>query len=209
MHLYESNVPSGNCYKVSLMLSLLGLPFQTTELDILAKPSETRSLEYLATNPNGRVPALLLDDAERTVLVESNAILFYLAEGTKYLPTRKLGRARVLQWMFFEQYSHEPYVAVFKWCTYWGGFDGRSPGEVEKLKTRGQDAIDIMEAHLEGKQFFVDETFTIADIALYVYTQSAEPLGYRVGPNVKSWFERVRKQEGYVDIRKDPFGKAP
>lgn len=209
MHLYDSNIPSGNVYKVNLVLAFLGLPYQTTELDILATPSETRKPEFLAMNPNGRVPVLRLDDADGTVLAESNAILFYLAEGTKYLPNSKIGRARVLQWMFFEQYSHEPYVAVMKYCTYWGGFAGRSPGEIEKLKARGQAAIDVMETHLEGKTFFVEETVTIADVALYAYTQSAEHLGYKVGPNVKAWLERVRGQEGYVQIKKDPLGKAP
>lgn len=108
MHLYDSTVPSGNAYKVQLLLTQLNIAYEQTSLDILATPSESRKPEFLAINPNGHVPALVLDDG--STLTESNAILFYLAEGTSYLPDDKFKRAQVLQWMFFEQDSHKPYV---------------------------------------------------------------------------------------------------
>ncbi|KAF2469176.1 putative glutathione S-transferase [Lindgomyces ingoldianus] len=207
MHLYESIVPSGNAYKVRLLLSHLGIEYETTFLDILTTPPETRKPEFLAINPNGRIPVLILDDG--TPLAESNAILFYLSEGTKFLSESKLGRAKILQWLFFEQYSHEPYVAVWKFLTYWGDFSDRSESEVEKLRQRGQEALDVMERHLEGKKFFVDDAFSIADIALYAYTSAAEVVGFQVDGNVRAWLKRVEEQDGHVKIRKDPTGKCP
>ncbi|KAF2186785.1 glutathione S-transferase [Zopfia rhizophila CBS 207.26] len=207
MHLYTSTIPSGNAYKVELLLAHLKIQYETTSLNILSTPSETRKPEFLTINPNGRIPVLVLDDG--TPLAESNAILFYLAEETPYLPSTKLGRAHVLQWLFFEQYSHEPYIAVWKFCTYWGGFGSRSEDEIAKLKTRGQDALDIMEKHLEGKTFLADEMFSIADIALYAYTSAAEAIGFSVGENVKKWLKRVEEREGHVRINKDPTGKCP
>jgi glutathione S-transferase len=206
MRLYDSTIPSGNAYKVHLLLNLLGHRYETQELDILAAPSETRRPEFLAINPNGRIPVLELNDGTR--LPESNAILYYLADGTRFLPTTRLGRAQVLQWMFFEQYSHEPYVAVLKFWTYWGGLDKCRADEIQRWKTRGQGAVDVMERHLAGREYFVDG-FSIADIALYAYTQSAEQVGYHVGPAVQAWLARVAAQPGYQPIKKDPTGKAP
>jgi glutathione S-transferase len=207
MRLYDSSIPSGNAYKVHLLLNQLGLAYDTSELDILASTSETRRPEFLRKNPNGRIPLLELDDGR--LLPESNAILFYLAEGTRFLPDSRYGRAEALQWMFFEQYSHEPYVAVLKYWTYWGGLDRADPRDVERWKARGQAALDVMAAHLEGRDFFVDGRYTIADIALYAYTQSAEAVGYRVAPSVRAWLERMPGQPGYVRIKRDPTGKCP
>ncbi len=207
MRLYESTIPSGNAYKVSLLLAQLGIQHETTELDILATPSETRLPAFLAKNPNGRVPALELDDG--TVLAESNAILFYLAEGTPYLAGDRLGRAQMLQWMFFEQYSHEPYVAVMKFWTYWGGLENTRPEDRERWKVRGQAALDVMATHLASRAFFVGERYGIADIALFAYTQSAAAIGYDVAPAVARWLDRVREQPGFVRIKRDPTGKAP
>ncbi len=206
MRLYDSNIPSGNAYKVHLLLSLLGHRYETTELDILATPSETRRPEFLKINPNGRIPVLQLNDG--TVLPESNAILYYLADGTRYLPSSRLGRAQAMQWMFFEQYSHEPYVAVLKFWSYWGGLDRCRAEDVERWKARGQAALDVMERHLTGREYFVD-TFSIADIALYAYTHGAEPVGFRIGPAVRGWLARVAAQPGHVSIKRDPAGKAP
>ncbi|CAO2649772.1 Nn.00g010640.m01.CDS01 [Neocucurbitaria sp. VM-36] len=210
MQLYDSTLPSGNAYKVQLLLSHLKTPYTTTSLNILTVPSETRSAKFLALNPNGRIPTVVLDDG--SVLAESNAILFYLAEGTKYFPDDRLQRAQVLQWLFFEQYSHEPYVAVWKYRTYWApeGFDDLSEREIKKLQERGQDAIDVMETHLrDGREWFVGDHYSIADIALYAYTSAAETIGFRVDRNVKAWLERVEHLEGWVKIKKDPTGKCP
>ena len=206
VRLYESSIPSRNAYKVSLMLSHLGIAVPVTELDILADPPETRRPAYLARNPNGRIPLLELDDG--SYLAESNAILFFLATGlatgTAYLPDDALGRARALQWMFFEQYSHEPYVAVLKFWTLWGGLANKRPDEIAGWKQRGQAAIDVMEGHLGGHAWFTGERYGIADIALFAYTQSAAAIGFAVGPRVDGWLDRVRAQPGYVPIKADP-----
>jgi glutathione S-transferase len=207
MRLYDSTIPSGNSYKVHLLLAQLGIGYETSELDILATPSQTRLPAFLAKNPNGRIPVLELDDGR--VLPESNAIVFFLADGTPYLPSERWERAQVLQWMFFEQYSHEPYVAVLKFWTYWGGLDKLRPDDLERLRVRGQAALDVMTAHLKQRSFFVGERYSIADIALYAYTQSAEAIGLTVSPPLAAWLERVRSQPRHVTIKRDPLGKAP
>lgn len=199
MRLFDSTIPSGNAYKVHLILAQLGLKYETVLLDILAQPSETRRPEYLAKNPNGRIPALELDDG--TVLAESNAILFYLAEGTQYLPSDRLERAQALQWMFFEQYSHEPYVAVLKFWTYWGGLDKCRPEDIERWKTRGQAALDVMSTHLGSRDFFVGNRYSIADIALYAYTHTAGEIGFAISPQLRSWLSRVAAQPGHVPCK--------
>src|SRR3954463_6822310 len=187
VRLYESSIPSGNAYKVSLMLSHLGIEVPVTELDILADPPETRRPAFLARNRNGRLPPLELDDGR--YLPESNAILSLLASGTPYLPDDALGRARALGWMFFEQYSHEPYVAVLKFWTLWGGLHRKRPDEIAVWKQRGQAAIDVMEGHLGPRErehaWFTGERYGIADIALFAYTQSAAEIGFAVGPAVR------------------------
>ncbi len=207
MILHDSRIPSGNVYKVHLALARLGLLYTTVDHDILATPSETRTAAFLARNPNGRVPVLELPDG--TALAESNAILWYLAEGTALVPVARLARAQVLQWMFFEQYSHEPYVAVLKFWTYWGGLDKLRPDELARLRSRGQAALDVMATHLATRRFFVDDRYTIADIALFAYTQSASAIGLAVPPLVDAWLERVRAEPGFVRIKPDPLGQAP
>lgn len=199
MRLYESAIPSGNVYKVELLLAQLGLSAERVALDILATPSETRRPEFLAKNPNGRVPLLELDDGR--CLPESNAILCYLAEGTRFLPSERFARAQVLQWLFFEQYSHEPYVAVLKFWTYWGGLEHCRAEDLERWRTRGQAALEVMEVELRKSPFFVGESYSIADIALYAYTQSAEDVGFRLGGATKAWMQRVSEQPGYFPIR--------
>ncbi|KAF3038429.1 Glutathione S-transferase 5 [Didymella keratinophila] len=192
MQLYDSTVPSGNAYKVHLLLSHLETPYTVTSLHILPPHSESHELDFLAINPNGKVPALRLDDG--IVLTESNAILFYLADGTPYLPADKLERAQVLQWMFFEQFSHEPYVS-----------------QIEQMRASAQFALDVMEVHLsQGKrEWFVGRNYSIADIALFAYTQHAEILGFRIGEIVKTWLRRVESTKGWIRIAKDPTGKNP
>ena len=207
MRLYDSNIPSGNGYKVRLLCAQLGLSYELEELDILSTPSETRRPGFLAKNPNGRIPTLELDDGR--LLPESNAILFFLAEGSPLLSGDRFARAQTLQWMFFEQYSHERFVAVLKFWTYWGGLEQLREDELQRLRTQGQQALDVMEQHLATRQFFVADRYGIADIALFAYTQSADAIGLRTGLATRSWLDRVRAQPGYVPIKPDPLGKAP
>ncbi len=197
MRLYDY-LDSGNGYKVRLLLALLGRPYERVELDI--DQGETRTPEFLEKNPNGRIPALELDDGE--VLCESDAILFYLAEGTPYLPEERLERARVLQWMFFEQYSHEPYVAVNRYIARHLAADHPRQAEIAERRPRGEAALAVMETHLAGREFFVGERCTIADIALYAYTHVAGDGGYDLGPFVcvRRWLERVAARPGHVEM---------
>src|SRR2546427_1903371 len=191
-------LPSGNGYKVRLLLSQLGIRFRLVETDILK--GETRTPEFRAINPNGRIPVLELEDGRR--LAESDAILFYLAEGTPFLPEERFARAEVLQWMFFEQYSLEPYIAVARaWLHV---FTGRQV-EPERLREKmegGYQALDVMERHLASRRFFVDERYTIADIALYAYTHVAHEGDFHLGryPHVRTWLPRVASQSGHVPI---------
>ena len=206
VRLYESTIPSGNAYKVSLILAHLGQPVDVVALDIMATPSETRRPEFLAKNPNGRIPLVELDDG--SYLAESNAILCYLAEGTPYMPAARLARARALSWLFFEQYSHEPYVAVLKFWTYWGGLHNKTPQQLAVLRTRGQAALGVMERHLADAAWFTGDAYGVADIALFAYTQSAADVGYSVPPPVASWLDRVRSQPGWIPIKTDPTHRA-
>jgi len=196
VRLYESTIPSGNAYKVSLLLAHLGQPVDVVALDIMATPSETRRPEFLAKNPNGRIPLVELDDGS------------YLAEGTQFLPDDRFARAQVLSWAFFEQYSHEPYVAVLKFWTYWGGLHNKTPQELAVLRTRGQAALGVMERHLADAAWFTGDAYGVADIALFAYTQSAADVGYSVPPPVASWLDRVRSQPGWIPIKTDPTHRA-
>jgi glutathione S-transferase len=199
VRLFESSIPSGNAYKVQLLLAHLDIAIPSVQLDILANPPETRRPEFLARNANGRIPLLELDDG--THLAESNAILFFLADGTRYLPSDSLARARALQWMFFEQYSHEPYIAVLKFWTRWGGLHNKRLDEIDLWKKRGQAALGVMSQHLGAHRWFTGDDYGIADIALFAYTQSAGEIGFTVDSAVAEWLERVRAQPGHVPIR--------
>ena len=196
LRLYDY-LESGNGYKVRLLLARLGLPYERVELDILA--GETRTPEYLARNPNGRIPLLELEDGSH--LAESNAILWYLAEGTPLLPDDRLARARVLQWMFFEQYSHEPYIAVLRFWSHAGQLDDKRE-QIPEKRERGEQALGVMQQHLEGRRFFVEDRLSIADIALYAYTHVAEEGGFDLSryPAVCSWIQRVAAEPGHVRI---------
>ena len=180
-----------------LLLHQLGIPFERIELDVLK--GETRTPAFLAKNPNGRVPLLELEDG--TCLAESNAILWYLSEWTRFLPEDRLARAQVLQWMFFEQYSHEPYVAVLRFWAHAGWLEEKQLLVPEK-RERGAAALRVMETHLRGHDFFVGGRYTIADIALYAYTHVADEGGFDLAPlpAVRAWLERVRTQPGHVPI---------
>ena len=194
-------LPSGNGYKVRLLLTQLGIPFQRIEYDITR--DETRTPEFLENvNANGRIP--VLETEEGTLLPESNAILFFLAEGTPFLPDDRLDKARTLQWMFFEQYSHEPNIAVARaWLHV---FDVEMTEErraaLETRQKRGYDALGVMEEHLGRNDYFVGGRYSVADIALYAYTHVADEGGFDLGcyPAILAWLERVSSQPGYIPI---------
>ncbi len=191
-------LPSGNGYKVRLLLTQLGIPFELIEVDI-AK-GLTRTPEFLAKNPNGRIPTLELGPG--VFLAESNAILFYLAEGTPFFPTDRLERARVLQWMCFEQYSHEPNIATSRfWIQHLGVTDERRAA-LEQKRLLGHAALGVMEQHLAARAFFVGERYSIADIALYAYTHVADEGGFDLAPYpaIRVWLERVRAQPSHIPI---------
>jgi glutathione S-transferase len=196
---------SGNCYKVRLLLHQLGTPFEAVETDIMG--GATRTPEFKAKNPIARVPTVELEPG--TFLAESNAILWYFAEGTPFIPTDKLERARMLQWMFFEQYSHEPYIAVAR---AWIAFFGVPPGKERELEERiqkGYAALDVMEGELKKRPFFAGERYSLADIALYAYTHVAEEGRFDLSryPAIRAWFERVQAQPRHLRIT-DPVPAA-
>jgi glutathione S-transferase len=193
---------SGNGYKIRLLLALLNRPYRWVELDILA--GATRTPEFLAKNPNGRIPALQLADG--TCLAESNAILWYLAEGTAFIPSEPLGRAQVLQWMFFEQYSHEPYVATPRFILKHLPADSPRRAELPMRLKQGRAALAVMDAHLAVRRFFVAERYTIADIALYAYTHVAHEAGFDLVPypHVSAWLARVAAERGHVPLTRRP-----
>jgi glutathione S-transferase len=190
---------SGNCYKVRLALEQLALPYRWIEVD--PARGETRTPEFLAMNANGKVPTLELEDG--TFLPESNAILHYLAEGSRLLPAGRVQRARVLQWMFFEQYSHEPYVAVARAIVRYQPPDSPRRSELARLLERGGQALAVMQRHLEHEPFFVDARYSIADIALYAYTHCAGDGGFELSayPAIGSWLARVKSQPRHVAMQ--------
>jgi len=189
---------SGNGYKVRLLLTQLQRPFRLVELDIMQ--GKTRTPEFLAKNPNGRIPTLELEDG--TFLAESNAILWYLAEGSSFVAEDRLGRALMLQWMFFEQYSHEPYVATPRFILKHLPADSPRRAEIPQRLAQGRAALAVMDAHLKSRRFFVAERYSIADIALYAYTHVAGEAGLDLAPypKVRAWLERVAAQPHHVPI---------
>jgi glutathione S-transferase len=192
------NATSGNCYKVKLALEQLALPYRWVEIDSVG--GETRTPDYLRKNPNGKVPLLELEDG--TYLPESNAILWYLAEGTHLGPGHRTSRARALQWMFFEQYSHEPYIAVARFILYYLPPDSPRRAELPKLLERGNQALAVMEECLSKEAFFAGHRYSIADIALYAYTHCAADGGFDLSryPAVRSWIERVKAEPRHVPL---------
>jgi glutathione S-transferase len=188
---------SGNSYKVRLLLSQLGIPSEIVEVDILNGAS--RTLEFLKINPNGRTP--VLEDDDGFVLAESNAILAFLARGTKLLPNDKRQWALVFQWMFFEQYSHEPYIATSRfWLQHRPDIPKRK-ALLQSKRDGGWAALKVMEQHL-AKQDFFTEDYSIADIALFAYTHVAHEGGFPLDdfPKIRAWIERVKSQAGFVPI---------
>ncbi len=190
---------SGNCYKPALLMKQLDLPFEWIEVDILK--GESRTPEYLRKNANGKVPLLeVTDQGETRFLAESNAMLCYLAEGTCYLPDDRWLRAKVLEWLFFEQYSHEPYIATVRfWVYYQKKHDERKEKIAEAMK-KGHAALGVMEQQLVRTPFLAGETYTIADIAFYAYTHVAHQGGYDLDsyPAIKTWLKRIEQQPNFV-----------
>jgi glutathione S-transferase len=187
---------SGNCYKLRLLLTQLDEAFEAVTIDILG--GESRTASFLEMNPAGKVP--VLEVAPGDWLPESNAALWYLAEGTSFLPGSRRGRAEVLRWLFFEQYSHEPNVAVAR---FWVRFLGRPPELEERLARRidgAHSALRVMEAHLGRHTFLVDDRYGIADIALYAYTHVADEGGIELTayPAIRAWLARVAEQPLHV-----------
>jgi glutathione S-transferase len=191
-------LPSGNGYKVRLLLRQLSIPYELIEMDITR--GETRTPEFLAKNPNGRIPLIELEDG--CFLAESGAILFYFAEGTRFLPTDRWQRAEVLQWMFFEQYSHEPYIAVARAWLHLFGLDEERKRQLPQKQKLGYDALAVMERRLAWHEYFVGNDPSIADIALYAYTHVADEGGFDLArfPAVLRWLERIRSLPGYAPI---------
>ncbi len=193
---------SGNGYKIRLLLAQLARSFRWVELDIMT--GQTRTPAFLAKNLNGRIPTLELDDG--TCLAESDAILWYLAEGSAFLPENRLARAQVLQWMFFEQYSHEPYVATPRFILRFLPNDSPRRSELPERLERGRAALSVMDEHLRTRQYFVEERYSIADIALYAYTHVADEaqLDLTPYPSISAWLARVAGQPRYVPLMRRP-----
>jgi glutathione S-transferase len=193
--LYDSRV-SGNCYKVRQLFAHLGIEYERREVDVIDRSGR---LELLgALNPALRVPTLVFDDGRS--MAESDAIMFYFAEGTQYLPEDRFERAQVLQWLFFEQYSHEPNIAVARFWV----IAGITPSDADReAKARGSvAALKAMERHLADREFLVGERYTIADIALYAYTHVAPEAGFELDPYpaITAWLGRVAAQSGHILI---------
>ena len=197
MILYE-NAASGNCYKVRLLLAHLGRSYERRSVDVIDRTNRPALLGGL--NPSLRVPTIVLDDG--SALGESGAILWYFGEGTRFVPEDRYARAQVLQWMFFEQYDHEPAIAVARfWLTLSGVPDAYADRLPEKV-VAGYRALDAMERHLAGREWFVGDGITLADIALYGYTHVADEGSFDLGkyPAIRAWLARVAAEPGHVPM---------
>jgi glutathione S-transferase len=190
--------PSGNCHKLRLLLTQLGREFRWVETD--SAHGATRTPEYLAKNPNGKVPMIELDDGR--VLTESNAILCWLADGTTYFGGDAWQRAQTLSWMFFEQYSHEPYVAVARFICGWTPIDSPRRADLPKLRERGHQALAVMDRHLANDAWFSGENYGIADIALFAYTHCAGDGGFDLNlyPHIQTWLVRIAAQPDFLPM---------
>jgi glutathione S-transferase len=200
-------LPSGNGYKVRLLLTQLAIPFELIERDIIK--GETRTPEFLAKFPNGRIPAIEFDDGK--LLFESNAIISYFAEDTHFIPGDRFQRAQVLQWLFFEQYSHEPYIASVRYLVHVAP-EVQDPRRamLDMMIRRGYDALDVMEKHLASREWFVGARYSIADIGLYAYTHVAAEGGFELAkyPAIRGWLGRVKSQPRHIAITERPPSPA-
>lgn len=189
---------SGNCYKLKLICGLLDIEHEWIPVDILR--GETRSEDFLKLNPNGQIPVCVTDSGE--VLTESNAILYYLAQDSLYWPAEKLVQTRVLQWLFFEQYSHEPSIAVARFIKYYQDMPEQRRQEYDLKVKAGYRALDVMERHLDQRQYFATEHCSIADISLFAYTHVAHEGGFDLSsyPEISNWISRIQALDGYLGI---------
>jgi glutathione S-transferase len=195
--LYNSPV-SGNCYKVRLLLAHLGIPYERRDVSVVDRSNRDELLGGL--NPSLRVPTIVLDDGRS--LGESGAILWFLGEGTRFVPADPYDRAQVLQWMFFEQYDHEPAIAVVR---FWQAYSGRPEAFADRLAERmdaGYNALAALERHVDGRSYLVGDRLTLADIALYGYTHVADEGGFELEryPAIEAWLARVASEPGHVPI---------
>ena len=192
---------SGNGHKVRLLLSNLGQDYELVEHNILT--GETHTPEFLARNPGGKIPVLETDDGRH--LPESNAILWYLAEDTDFIPADPWGRAQALRWMFFEQYSHEPYIAVARFWLHFVDMTATQQEQLKEKQERGYQALDVMEKHLGQEDWFAGGNYSIADIALYGYTHVAHEGGFDLSnyPAIRAWLDRISVQPGHIAM--DPY----
>ncbi len=189
---------SGNCYKVRWALNELALPYEWVDVDILA--GESRTDEFLRLNPNGRIPLLQLEDGH--TLAESNAILVFLAEGTPLIPDERFIRAQMYQWLFFEQYSHEPYIATSRFIMQYLGNPPERRNDLDARREPGYAALRVMESTLELQEFLTGDHFSLADIALYAYTHVAEEGGFSLDafPAIRAWFARILMRPGHIPM---------
>jgi glutathione S-transferase len=192
---------SGNCYKVKLLMQFVGIPHEWVHVDILA--NETHTVDFKRMNPNTRIPVVILEDGR--YLWESNAILNYFAEGTDFLPPGKYERAKVLQWQFFEQYSHEPYIATARYINKYLGLPKEREAEYHDKQTGGHKALAVMDQHLAANKFFVGSNPTIADISLYAYTHVAHEGGFDLSayPHIHRWFTDFERIPGYIPMARE------
>ena len=195
MYRVYGDIQSGNCYKIKLLMSYLGIEHEWLHVDIIK--GETHSDEFKKMNPNTRIPVLVLDDG--STLTESNAILNFLADGTEFLPADRFLRAQVLQWQFFEQYSHEPYIATARYINTYLGLPEDRRAEYEGKQAGGHKALAVMEQRLAQADFLVGDALTIADISLYAYTHVAHEGGFDLGDYtaIGKWLERIEQHENY------------
>lgn len=198
MYKVYGDVTSGNCYKIKLLMSLLDIPHEWITVDFLH--GATRTPSFLGMNPNGRIPVLEIEPG--TFLAESNAILYYLADGSVFLPGDRLARARVLSWCFFEQYSHEPYIAVARYIARYLGLPEDRRADYASRQEPGHRALRVMERQLEHSTYLVSDQYTIADIALYAYTHVADEGGFNLGgyPFINAWLKRVSSHPRHVGM---------
>lgn len=192
------DIQSGNCYKIKLITSILDIKHEWINVDILAKETQTDS--YLKKNPNGKIPLLELDDG--TFISESNAILNYLAAGTSLVGTCRFTTAKVLQWQFFEQYSHEPFIAVARFIAKYLGLPEHLKSEYQAKQSGGHKALKVMEEQLKQTPYLVGSELTIADISLYGYTHVADEGGFDLSkyPSIQQWICRIQESRGYIGM---------
>ena len=190
---------SGNCYKLELLCALLDLDYEWQSVDIMR--GDTRTPEFLARNPNAKVPLLELSDGR--CLAESNAILLFLAEGSRLVPTESFSRARMFQWLFFEQYSHEPYIAVARFIALYLGLPQERQAEYQSKQAGGYKALDVMETQLRDSPYLVADEPSLADIALYAYTHVAADGGFELTgyPAITAWLRRIESLPGYQPMQ--------